>query len=69
MAEVSELLKQVVIFRDLDDVELAQIAEVCKEESFVSGDYIFREGEHGNRLYLIVSGEVRITVFRRMVRP
>jgi CRP-like cAMP-binding protein len=61
MAEVTELLKQVVIFRDLEDAELAQIAEVCKEESFVSGEYIFREGEHGNRLYLIVSGEVRIS--------
>ena len=61
MAEVTELLKQVMIFRDLDDAELAQVAEVCKEEQFVSGEYIFHEGEHGNRLYLIVSGEVRIS--------
>lgn len=61
MAEVTELLKQVMIFRDLDDTELAQVAEVCKEEQFVSGEYIFHEGESGNRLYLIVSGEVRIS--------
>jgi len=61
MAEVTELLKQVMIFRDLDDNELAQVAEVCKEEQFVSGEYIFHEGESGNRLYLIVSGEVRIS--------
>ncbi len=61
MAEVTELLKQVMIFRDLDDAELAQVAEVCKEERFVSGEFIFHEGEHGNRLYLIVSGEVRIS--------
>jgi CRP/FNR family transcriptional regulator, cyclic AMP receptor protein len=61
MAEVTELLKQVMIFKDLDDAELAQIAEVCKEEKFVSGEYIFHEGEHGNRLYLIVNGEVRIS--------
>lgn len=61
MAEVTELLKQVMIFKDLDDAELAQVAEVCKEERFVSGEYIFHEGEHGNRLYLIVSGEVRIS--------
>ena len=53
MADVTELLKQVMIFRDLDDNEIAQVAEVCKEEKFVSGEYIFREGEHGNRLYLI----------------
>ena len=61
MAEVTELLKQVVIFRDLEDTELTRIAEVSKEETFESGEYIFREGEHGNRLYLIVSGEVRIS--------
>jgi CRP-like cAMP-binding protein len=61
MPSVIELLKQVVIFRDLDDAELAQIADVCKEEEFVAGEYIFREGESGNRLYLIVSGEVRIS--------
>jgi CRP-like cAMP-binding protein len=61
MAEVRELLKQVMIFKDLDDAEIGQIAEVCKEEKFVSGEYIFHEGEHGNRLYLIVHGEVRIS--------
>src|SRR5262245_4662306 len=61
MAEVKELLKQVMIFKDLDEAEIAQVAEVCKEEKFVSGEYIFHEGEHGNRLYLIVEGEIRIS--------
>src|ERR1044071_3711350 len=61
MAEVTELLKQVMIFKDLEEDELNQVADVCREEKFVSGEYIFREGEHGNRLYLIVEGEVRIS--------
>jgi CRP/FNR family cyclic AMP-dependent transcriptional regulator len=61
MPESIALLKNVSIFKDLDDSELGQIAEVCKEEKFVSGEYIFREGESGNRLYLIVDGEVRIS--------
>ncbi len=55
------LLKGVAIFKDLDERELGEIAEVCREETFVSGEYIFREGESGNRLYLIVEGEVRIS--------
>ena len=58
---VKELLKGVVIFKDLDDEELDQIAEVCKPEDFNSGEYIFREGESGNRLYLVLEGEVRIS--------
>jgi CRP/FNR family cyclic AMP-dependent transcriptional regulator len=61
MAPVTDLLRKAAIFKDLDEDELKQIADVCKEERFVSGAYIFREGEHGNRLYLIVDGEVRIS--------
>jgi|SRR5438105_869969 len=61
MSEVTELLKKVSIFQDLDDEELGQVAEYCKEEKFNSGEYIFHEGEHGNRLYLIVEGEIRIS--------
>jgi CRP/FNR family transcriptional regulator, cyclic AMP receptor protein len=61
MPHTKELLRNAPIFRDLDDGEIAQVAEVCREEKFVSGDYIFREGESGNRLYLIGEGEVRIS--------
>ena len=61
MPATVELLRNVSIFRDLDTGELARVAEVCREQSFVSGEYIFREGESGNRLYLIVEGEVRIS--------
>src|SRR3982751_3457465 len=61
MPDTLELLRNVAIFKDLDEPELAEVAEKCKEETFNSGDYIFREGEAGNRLYLIVSGEVRIS--------
>ncbi len=61
MADPIDLLRPVAIFKDLDDSELAQFAEVCKPLEVQSGEYIFREGEAGNRLYLIVSGEVRIS--------
>ena len=61
MPAITELLRNVSIFRDLDTGELARVAEVCREQSFNSGEYIFREGEAGNRLYLIVEGEVRIS--------
>ena len=61
MAAVIELLRSVAIFKDLDDGELARVSEVCKEERFEAGEYVFREGEQGNRLYLIVEGDVRIS--------
>ena len=61
MPSVTELLRQVAIFKDLDDGELARVAEVCRVQEFLSGEHIFKEGEAGNRLYLIVEGDVRIS--------
>jgi CRP/FNR family transcriptional regulator, cyclic AMP receptor protein len=58
---VVSLLRTVPLFRDLDETELAAVAELCREERFRSGEYIFREGDSGNRLYLITKGEVRIS--------
>jgi len=55
------LLKKAAVFADLTDEELARVAEVCKEQSFKFGQTIFKEGEPGNRLYMISDGEVRIS--------
>lgn len=55
------LLKKAAIFADLTDEELERIAEVCKEQTFKFGQTIFKEGEPGNRLYMISEGEVRIS--------
>src|SRR3954463_9538466 len=56
-----KLLKQAAIFQDLDDGELARVAEGCREQKFTVGQYVFKEGEPGNRLFLISDGEVRIS--------
>jgi CRP-like cAMP-binding protein len=56
-----EFLRRVAIFKDLDDGELARVSEVCREQTFTPGEYVFREGEAGNRLFLILDGEIRIS--------
>jgi CRP/FNR family transcriptional regulator, cyclic AMP receptor protein len=61
MSATVDLLRNVVIFKALDAGELARVSELCREQKFESGEFIFREGEAGNRLYLIVEGEVRIS--------
>jgi CRP-like cAMP-binding protein len=55
------LLKQAAIFADLDEGELQRVAEVCKEQKFQGAETVFKEGEPGNRLYIIAEGEVRIS--------
>jgi CRP-like cAMP-binding protein len=61
VSTVKELLRNVAIFKELDDSELERVAEVTRSQEFSPGEYIFREGESGNRLYLITEGEVRIS--------
>lgn len=56
-----ELIKQSAIFADLTDDELSYITEICEEQKFKSGATLFKEGEPGNRLYIIADGEVRIS--------
>lgn len=55
------LLKQAAIFQELDEGELARVAEVCREQTFGVGQYVFKEGEPGNRLFIIAAGEVRVS--------
>lgn len=56
-----ELLANTAIFRDLDDAELAQVAAICQPMSLKWDEYVFREGDEGDRLYLITKGAVRIS--------
>jgi CRP-like cAMP-binding protein len=55
------LIKQAAIFSDLDDNEVARIAEICSEQHFRSGQTIFKEGEPGNRLFIVSEGDVRVS--------
>ncbi len=61
MPDFIEHLRHAPIFEDLDDDEIRAVAEVCREETFNPGEYIFHEGDAGNRLYLVTDGEVRIS--------
>ena len=56
-----KLIKQAAVFSTLEDDELERVAEICKEQSFKFGQTIFKEGEPGNRLYIISTGDVRIS--------
>jgi CRP-like cAMP-binding protein len=55
------LLRQTAIFADLDDTELGKVADICREQRYQPGETVFKEGDPGNRLFLIAQGEVRIS--------
>ncbi len=61
MSATLELLRPLPLFTALTADELGKIAELCESKNFESGEYIFHEGEPGNRLFIIVEGGVRIS--------
>ncbi|GAB4206998.1 MAG: hypothetical protein OHK0013_24180 [Sandaracinaceae bacterium] len=58
---VVEALGKIELFRGIRTEGLERIAAICSEETFRLGDVVFREGEVGDKLYLILDGKIRIS--------
>ncbi len=54
-------LKEVDLFRNLDEEELKEIIPYVKKQQFAKKEMIFAEGEPSNYLYIVKSGKVKIT--------
>jgi signal transduction histidine kinase len=55
-----DALRAVAFFQTLSDDDIREMAEAAAEESHPPGAVILREGEAGERFYMIQSGEVEI---------
>jgi CRP/FNR family cyclic AMP-dependent transcriptional regulator len=58
---VEQILAKIHLFQGISSVGLKRIAAIATEETHRLGHVIFREGETGNALYLILEGKVRIS--------
>ena len=59
-----EFLKQTTLFQELTEEELLEVILIGHVKKYEAGKVIFREGDPGDTLYLIVSGCVRISKLR-----
>lgn len=55
-----EHLRSVSVFAALDDVQLHELARIAAERKVRDGEYLFREGDLGDELYLIESGSLDV---------
>lgn len=55
------VLKEQVLFEDIDEAGLKSIANIIKKLSFKKGEYLFREKEDTKGLYLMHSGKVEVS--------
>jgi hypothetical protein len=56
------LIRQVPIFSELDAEDLEEIASIVEDRRIPADKDLFREGEAGDAVYLIVKGRVRVFV-------
>ncbi len=57
-----DILRQVRLFRGLNQDEIDALAEVCGEWECPKGQYVFREGDESDILYVVKSGEFSVLV-------
>jgi CRP/FNR family transcriptional regulator, cyclic AMP receptor protein len=61
MSPLVSLLAEVPLFQLLDADERAALSQMMELANFAVGDIIFREGEPGDRMYVVCSGAVELT--------
>lgn len=66
MNKIMTFLQQVPLFRAFRQDDLQKISDVVKMQSIKKGNTLFRKGEQGTALYLIVSGKIKISVTSRL---
>src|SRR5580765_4396384 len=53
-------LRLIPFFSDLPDDVLAAIEKYCRREHYGRGELVFAEGDFGDRMYVIQSGQVKV---------
>jgi hypothetical protein len=56
------LIEKVSLFRNADEIFIREIVQVLKPMSFLPQDYIIRQGEYGDCMYFLSSGEVEVLI-------
>ncbi len=62
MEDLLTILKTVELFRDLSEEQLIEISKISKKEMYSKGDTICKQGDTGDSMYVITSGQVEINV-------
>lgn len=57
----SKLKETVVFFQNFNDGELLALLKSTQREVFDANEVVFKEGTRGDKLYIIISGQVRIS--------
>jgi len=57
-AEIIHLLESCELFKGLQKDNLEEMANLFSVEAYAAGDHIFRQGDRGDRIYIVAKGNV-----------
>ncbi|MBL7212252.1 MAG: cyclic nucleotide-binding domain-containing protein [Desulfobacteraceae bacterium] len=55
-SEIQEALENCEFFQGLEPDHIKKIASLCQVETYETGEYIFRQGDFGEHIYVITQG-------------
>ena len=56
--EIQTVLENCELFKGLEKSNIDKIADLCRLEAYEAGDYVFRQGDFGDCIYIISEGQV-----------
>ncbi|MBW1911792.1 MAG: cyclic nucleotide-binding domain-containing protein, partial [Deltaproteobacteria bacterium] len=56
--EIQHALENSELFKGLENADIEKIAGLCQVETYNAGEYIFRQGDFGEQVYIITDGHV-----------
>ncbi len=57
-SEVRQVLESCEFFKGLEQSSIEKIASLCQVEAYEPGEYVFRQGDFGQHLYIIAEGHI-----------
>jgi CRP-like cAMP-binding protein len=58
---IRQLLLRLRVLRGLEETELVEMLKLAAIESYQDGDFIFREGDDGAHMYVMLGGQAVVT--------
>ena len=57
-SDIKQALASSEFFKGLEKSSIAQMASLCQVETYEPGEYIFRQGDFGEHIYIIAEGHI-----------
>ena len=64
LKETLNKVRRIEFFADFSDMELVRLLKICHTRKYQDGETIFNQGEKGDRLYVLIMGQVEIIKHR-----